>query len=119
MGPRAVKPFRDAAPGGARAWSAPSGISVATLTVEGEVFAVFEWCATPPPQLARLTAAERHVLEQLRAGASNRAIARARGSSVRTVANQVASLLRKLGAGSRFELIQRLGPGDVAARSRT
>lgn len=53
---------------------------------------------------ASLGAAEREVLALIRAGLSNAAIARARRRSVRTVANQVSSILRKLGATSRAAL---------------
>ena len=42
-------------------------------------------------------------------GESNRTIATARNTSVRTIANQVASLLRKTGATSRYDLIRRFG----------
>jgi len=42
-------------------------------------------------------------------GESNAAIARKRRCSPRTVANQIASVLRKLGASSRYELASRLG----------
>jgi DNA-binding NarL/FixJ family response regulator len=47
------------------------------------------------------TPAEREVLELLRDGWSNAAIAQARGTSERTVANQVGSLLRKSGQATR------------------
>jgi DNA-binding NarL/FixJ family response regulator len=50
---------------------------------------------------APLTAAERDVLELLRRGMSNAEIARLRARSARTVANQVASILRKSGVPSR------------------
>ncbi len=53
----------------------------------------------------RLTAAEHDVLALLRKGMSNAEIARARGSSIRTVANHVASLLRKTNSASRRALI--------------
>ena len=43
------------------------------------------------------------------AGRSNGEIAAARGRSVRTIANQVAAIFRKLGVGSRLELARRLG----------
>jgi DNA-binding CsgD family transcriptional regulator len=59
--------------------------------------------------LERCTAAEREVLAELVAGASNREIARRRGRSVRTVANQVASLFRRFGVASRRELLAALG----------
>lgn len=54
---------------------------------------------------ASLTPAEREVVSLLITGASNAAIARARGVSVRTVANQVAGILKKLKVGSRTALI--------------
>jgi DNA-binding NarL/FixJ family response regulator len=51
-----------------------------------------------------LTEAERDIVRHLRAGSSNEQIARARGTSERTVAKQVSALLRKLGVGSRVEV---------------
>lgn len=60
--------------------------------------------STPPPS-ANLTPAEADVLELVRAGLSNREIADSRGRSERTVANQVASLLRKTGSQNRRRLI--------------
>lgn len=67
---------------------------------------VFSWeVAEGPP--ADLTAAERDVLARVVRGESNAAIATARKTSVRTIANQVARLLRKTGAASRFDLIRR------------
>jgi len=53
---------------------------------------------------ASLTDAEREVARMAGAGMSNRAIAGRRRTSVRTVANQIASVLRKLGVGSRAAL---------------
>ena len=71
---------------------------------------VFSWdIAQPPPEL---TVAERDVLARVVKGESNAAIARARKTSVRTIANQVASLLRKTGASSRYDLIRRFGGRD-------
>jgi DNA-binding NarL/FixJ family response regulator len=55
-------------------------------------------------QLTTLTAAERDVLGMVRMGLTNAAIASARQRSERTVANQVASLLKKLDAPSRRSL---------------
>ncbi|MCA9515116.1 MAG: helix-turn-helix transcriptional regulator [Myxococcales bacterium] len=51
-----------------------------------------------------LTAAERDVLELLRRGLSNAEIAQLRARSAHTVANQVASILRKSGSPSRRAL---------------
>ena len=56
-----------------------------------------------------LTSAEREILVHLQRGLSNQEIANLRGRSVRTIANQVASLLRKTGSGSRRELTVRRG----------
>lgn len=57
---------------------------------------------------AELTSAERSVLELVLRGLSNREIAHLRQRSVRTIANQVASLLRKTGSPSRRALSARL-----------
>lgn len=63
---------------------------------------------------APLTAAERDVLELLRRGMTNAEIARLRERSARTVANQVASILRKSGVTSRRGLAALLPvEGDV------
>jgi DNA-binding NarL/FixJ family response regulator len=61
-------------------------------------------CTRPLPQLVSLTAAERSVALLAAHGLDDKSIARSRGSSVRTVANQLASVYRKLGIGSRAEL---------------
>ena len=58
----------------------------------------------PNANLDALTQAEQDVLQLMMAGSSNRQIAHARGSSSRTVANQIASIFRKLGVASRAEL---------------
>lgn len=84
----------------------PAGLVVDKLDVGGEEIVVFSWSsgtALPPT----LSSAEADVLGRLVRGESNKAIARARKTSERTVANQVASLLRKTGASSRYELITR------------
>lgn len=57
--------------------------------------------------LARLTPAEHVVACSLVAGASHREIARQRGSSLRTVASQIASVFRKAGVSGRRELAAR------------
>ena len=58
--------------------------------------------------LGRLTTAEREVAVEAARGLSNSEIAEARGRSVRTVVNQLASVFAKLGLGSRAELAARL-----------
>ena len=74
----------------------------------GERFAVVS-VALVPELPESLTPAEREVVSLLLTGASNAAIAKARRVSVRTIANQVASALKKLKVGSRTELIARFG----------
>jgi DNA-binding NarL/FixJ family response regulator len=55
-----------------------------------------------------LTPAERHVLEYLGAGYSNKEIASLLGKAEPTIKNQVASCLRKLGVPTRARLIAAL-----------
>ncbi len=57
------------------------------------------------------TPAEAAVLALVAEGLTNREIADRRGVSERTVANQVAALLRKHGAGSREELVRKVSNG--------
>ena len=78
-----------------------------TFKWAGQTFAVVSQAApsTPGPVL---TPAEREVMTLLLAGKSNGEIARQRKTAVRTVANQVASLFRKLGVGSRAALAARV-----------
>lgn len=57
------------------------------------------------PALELLTRQEAAIFEQLLAGRTYREIATARRRSRSTVANQVASILRKLGVASRRELL--------------
>jgi DNA-binding NarL/FixJ family response regulator len=60
--------------------------------------------STPASAFARLTGAEREVARLIAAGLSNAEIAARRTSSPRTVANQAASVFRKLGVRSRLGL---------------
>jgi DNA-binding NarL/FixJ family response regulator len=82
---------------------------VEEIEVDGEEMVVFSWEdraeSIQPPET--LSVAERDVLERIVRGDTNAAIAKARNTAIRTVANQVASLLKKTGAASRYELIQR------------
>ena len=55
-----------------------------------------------------LTTAEKQVLREILNGATQAAVAEARGVSSATVANQLASIFAKLGARSRLELAIRL-----------
>jgi len=63
---------------------------------------------------AALAPREREILGYLRLGYTNAQIAIAIGTSVNTVRNQVASVLRKLGAANRAEAVAlSLGHGPV------
>lgn len=63
---------------------------------------------------AGLTRAEQEILRSLLDGMTRASIARARATSERTVANQIASVFRKLGVHSRSELAARR---DVVLRA--
>jgi DNA-binding CsgD family transcriptional regulator len=65
---------------------------------------VVEWAPAEPTGLASLTPSERAVAKLVARGATNAAIALARKTSVRTVANQIGSILRKLGVPSRVHV---------------
>lgn len=62
---------------------------------------------------ARLSPAETEVALLALSGHTNSQIAEKRGTSSRTVANQMASLLRKLGLSSRRELAVRYYGGEL------
>jgi DNA-binding NarL/FixJ family response regulator len=86
-------------PAGARGWE-----------VEREGAIVVAYPAESGDLPADLTAAQREVAAALLDGQSNAEIALARGRSARTIANQVASIFRRLGVASRGELAARYGP---------
>jgi DNA-binding CsgD family transcriptional regulator len=59
----------------------------------------------PVDSAINLSSAESDVVRHILAGRSNSEIAALRRCSARTVANQIASLFRKLGVRSRLELV--------------
>lgn len=88
----------------------PRGLVVHVLELGSRELVQFEWDRTGavrPP--AVLTAAEQEVFDRVLRGCSNRSIAEERGRHPKTIAKQIASLCRKLGVGSRLELIARMG----------
>lgn len=85
-------------------------LTQATFRVGGETFVVVSW-SIRDDQSARLTSAEREVAVLIAVGRSNQEIADSRGTTIRTVANQVASLLRKLGVPSRHHIARALSVG--------
>ena len=71
-------------------------------------YAVVRFRISTPLEWLELTAAEREVAALALRGLSNRDIAVRRGARERTVANQLASVFRKLGISSRSELAKAL-----------
>lgn len=87
----------------------PAGLRGLTFVdVDGREYAAL-FFERPIRWMKKLSPAEREVASFLLDGKANADIARARGVAVRTVANQVASLYRKLGIRSRGELLARYG----------
>lgn len=82
-------------------------VEVFELDVGGEPFVVLSLPTGAPETFDDLSAAERYVASDAAVGLSNAAIARKRGRSPRTIANQLASIYRKLGVSSRAELAAR------------
>jgi DNA-binding CsgD family transcriptional regulator len=79
---------------------------VSPLSIGGSEYLLLSFPRAPAmPDV--LTPAERQVALAALAGLSNAEIARMRGSSPRTVANQLAKIFRKLGVRSRAELAAR------------
>jgi DNA-binding CsgD family transcriptional regulator len=70
-----------------------------------ERFAVLLSAPASPAPANSLSHAESQVAELARSGLSNAAIAEKRGTSARTVANQLRSICEKLGLASRNDLL--------------
>jgi DNA-binding CsgD family transcriptional regulator len=88
--------------------NAPEGIRGTVLNFAGADWMVLSYPRTPPGR-AKLTPSERSVALALSQRLSNTEIAHVRGTSVRTVANQIARMFRKFGVHTRAELVRRLG----------
>lgn len=73
----------------------------------------------PPDVRACLSRAELDVARMLADSRSNAEIARARGSAVNTVANQIAAVYRALGVRCRRECILRLYGGRLVPIDRS
>ena len=91
--------------------------SVNFLRVGQAEFAVISVAMTPGAAPGNLTDAEASILSAILLGKSGRQIAGERRTSIRTVANQVAALYRKLQVTSRTELVQRLLQDALAANA--
>ncbi len=86
----------------------PTGLRASRIRVAGEDLAVFSFPIPAPVLPSGLSSAERAVALGLLEGQSNAEIAKARRTSVRTIANQVSSLFKKLGVQSRSQLVTAL-----------
>lgn len=84
----------------------------ARILREGKNETVLLWFT--PSGTSPLTDAECRVAVAIARGRSNAQIAQELGVAVRTVANQVAAILRKLGASSRSEVAAKFGIADMA-----
>lgn len=72
---------------------------------------MLEW--TPRSSPIALSFSERGVAVDILGGLTNEEIARGRNVAVRTVANQVAALFKKLGVSSRSEMAARFTATDL------
>jgi DNA-binding NarL/FixJ family response regulator len=80
----------------------PRGLRLEEATERGTLLVSF-----PIPNAdfeGALTETETQIAQGILAGLSHADIARRRGTAPRTIANQVASIYKKLGVGSRLEL---------------
>ena len=102
-----------------RLLAAPSDLEVYSFTVGTDEYAVVTFgCQVGPRSSALgvevLTSSERTVVNLVLRGWSNARIAAARGTSARTVANQLSAAYRKLRVKSRRELLARDGQSGAS-----
>jgi DNA-binding NarL/FixJ family response regulator len=90
------------------------GVRAFRFVHEGQELLVISQSVRPAPASV-LTPAQFDVARAISRGASNAEIARRRGASVRTVANQVASILLRLGATSRAQVALKLALVDLGS----
>lgn len=83
----------------------PDDVEIEIAEIGEDRLAIISWPIVPRSRSSSLSSAEEAVLRGVAVGKSNADIARERGTSPRTVANQVAGLLRKFGVASRYELV--------------
>jgi DNA-binding CsgD family transcriptional regulator len=86
----------------------PRGLRVKRTVIGGEDVLLLSFPLDPIALPPGLTEVEREIVLEVARGASNADIARARGRSARTIANQLASIYGKLGVSGRAELVARL-----------
>ena len=81
------------------------GLRVSRLTHERRCYLVLSVPLGRPRSFADLTAAEISVADGILSGKTMRELALLRGVSERTIGSQLARIYRKLGIGSRQELV--------------
>jgi DNA-binding CsgD family transcriptional regulator len=84
----------------------PHSFTAHELSIEGEAYAVLEIGLRELAPPSGLTGAEQAVVGLVIEGKSNAEIAAQRGTSVRTVANQLRSVYAKLGISGRAQLLR-------------
>jgi len=113
--PRAARaPAGKSEPGGDPDVPAPIGLQASMIELAGDQYLVLSFPLPTWPLPANLTAAERAVARALLSGLDRAEIARLRGTSQRTIANQIALLFAKLDVRSRVELAVVLARGRDA-----
>ena len=91
------------------AFSDPARAAHADFTLGNDEVAVLALAHAPNAKaLKLLSTTEQEIALQIVSGLTNAAIARARGTSSYTVANQIRAIFEKLEVGSRAELVRRL-----------
>ena len=87
--------------------AAPAALAARSFEIDGDRYAILTFPLPEAELPAELSAAERAVVQAVLEGLSNAEIARLRGTSLNTVANQLRSVFSKLDVSSRFELTER------------
>jgi DNA-binding CsgD family transcriptional regulator len=85
---------------------APRGLEAYTVKIDDEELLVLGFELPHFKAPAGLTKAEEEVVRAVAAGMKNAEIAKQRGTSQRTVANQLVSIYAKLGIKSRAHLVR-------------
>lgn len=93
--------------------AAPADLTALGGTIDGSEVVVFSFPYSTPVALDVLTPAEREVIAAVLGGRSNADVARARGTSARTVAVQLSKAFRKLRVRGRGELAAAISGGHL------
>jgi DNA-binding CsgD family transcriptional regulator len=105
-------------PPGLAVLAPPRDLRASRVAADGDEYLLLSYPLPDWDLPAILSLAEKDVARALLAGAAQSQIARVRGTSSRTVANQIASVFRKLRVTSRMELAARYSGGESGLRAR-